>query len=213
MDQYVHAFAQYPNADFHYVGHSNGTYLGARALKDYPAFRLRHVLFAGSVVRCDFPWARIIADGRVARFQNLVASADWVVAWFPKSVEWIPAFDLGAGGFDGFRDAGRSGEVRQLRYVKGGHGAGIVEDHWGQIAQFIADGTEMRADPARPDLYADRHDPLIAAVARTRLVLPLLILVLVGLVPLLCLGHGFHAPGLLALVLYLIVLRFFVLRF
>jgi hypothetical protein len=53
MDEYVSAVSRYPRAEFSYVGHSNGTYLVARALQDYPALHLRNVLFAGSVVRGD----------------------------------------------------------------------------------------------------------------------------------------------------------------
>jgi pimeloyl-ACP methyl ester carboxylesterase len=60
VDQYVSALAQYPNTEFHDVGHSNGTYLAARSLSEYPAPRFKNVLFAGSVVRSDFPWAPVL---------------------------------------------------------------------------------------------------------------------------------------------------------
>jgi pimeloyl-ACP methyl ester carboxylesterase len=43
MDEFVSAKARYPDAEFSYVGHSNGTYLLARALRDYPATRFRNV--------------------------------------------------------------------------------------------------------------------------------------------------------------------------
>lgn len=219
MDQYVSAFAQYPNADFHYVGHSNGTYLAARALEDYPAFHLKHVLFAGSVVKTDFAWRTMIDHARVHRFQNIVASADWVVAWLPKSVDWWWRFDLGGAGFDGFRDAGKSNAIHELKYVNGSHGAGIIEQHWDQIAGFIVDGTAL--SPTGSDLYARKRSFLIASIGMTRIVVPLLIAIFGVLVPLSCLflhvpwswTFEWSATRLLILVLYLALLRFVVTRF
>jgi hypothetical protein len=41
MDRYTEARARYPYATFHYVGHSNGTYLAAAALQLYPAARFQ----------------------------------------------------------------------------------------------------------------------------------------------------------------------------
>ena len=49
MDKYVDVKARFPNSEFSYIGHSNGTYLVARALEDYPAARFRNVLFAGAL--------------------------------------------------------------------------------------------------------------------------------------------------------------------
>ncbi len=151
MDQYVSALAQYPNSAFHYVGHSNGTYLAARSLRDYPALSFGNVLFAGSVVRSDFPWARHVDDGRVKRLQNVVASGDWVVAWLPKSLEWVRSLDLGGAGFDGFRDArlGRP-EIVDFAFVRGGHAAGILEARWEDIARFVVDGSPTRCPQATP---------------------------------------------------------------
>ena len=87
MDEYVGAKARYPNASFSYVGHSNGTYLLARALRDYPAVRFRNVLFAGSVVRRDYRWDQAIRAGQVICVVNMVATSDWVVAIFPSGLD------------------------------------------------------------------------------------------------------------------------------
>ncbi|WP_171026478.1 alpha/beta hydrolase [Mesorhizobium comanense] len=148
MDQYVSAVAQYPNSQFHYVGHSNGTYLAARGLADYPACAFGNVFFAGSVVRSDYDWKTPVRDGRVARLLNVVASKDWVVALLPKGLQWIPGTDVGGAGFDGFRqaDAGPAAEtdpavrIVQREYVEGSHSAGIAEAQWPGIANFVVDG-------------------------------------------------------------------------
>jgi hypothetical protein len=146
------------------VGHSNGTYLVARALKDYPAARFNRIVFAGSVVRSDYDWAAIAepAEGelcqarRVEKVLNYVATRDWVVAAFPKAMQLYRWTDLGGAGHDGFNtafqlcqahsieaavDALQNERVLQLEYVEGRHDAAIRETHWGDIASFVVHGT------------------------------------------------------------------------
>ncbi len=100
MDQYVTVKARYPNATMHYVGHSNGTYLAASVLENYPAARFGRIYFAGSVVHPKFNWSGMVDRKRVQRFHNARGATDWVVALLPKSLEYFT--DLSAPGFDGF---------------------------------------------------------------------------------------------------------------
>ena len=140
MDLYVGARAQFPEARFSYVGHSNGTYLAARALLDYPAISFHNVLFAGSVVRRDYDWRVLCEQGRVRSVVNMIATADWVVGFFSTALE--PGrgfFDVGGAGFGGFTRPYANGPVHELRFVTGGHGAGVTEEHWPEIAAFIVD--------------------------------------------------------------------------
>lgn len=137
MDEYIGAKAKYPNAEFSYVGHSNGTYMAARALQDYPAAKFRNILFAGSVVRRGYDWDSYYAQGRVQKAMNLVATADWVVALFPSGLAPWRVFDLGGAGFRGFKYLRPRNAILQTEYVVGGHSAGILEIHWQQIADFI----------------------------------------------------------------------------
>ena len=138
MDQYTQARARYPGAVFSYVGHSHGTYLLARALGDYPAARFDRVLFAGSVVERDYDWAPLLAAGRVGRVANLRATADWVVAFFPKTLEMLGLQDLGAAGHDGFRvSQATAGVVQPELRVVGGHSAALQESMWDAIAGFV----------------------------------------------------------------------------
>jgi pimeloyl-ACP methyl ester carboxylesterase len=136
MDRYCEARARYPNAAFHYVGHSNGTYLAAKALLDYPAARFSRIVFAGSVVRRKYDWGSLIAAKRVDKVLNYVATCDWVVALFPKGVQLLRFFDLGSAGHDGFDDKA----VHQIHYIEGDHGAGHKESMWGDTARFIVHG-------------------------------------------------------------------------
>jgi pimeloyl-ACP methyl ester carboxylesterase len=157
MDQYAEARAHYPRADFSYVGHSNGTYLVARALGAYPAARFKRIVLAGSVVRRDYKWLDLIKSDRIKEVLNYVATGDWVVAIFPKGMEPMPIFDLGAAGHDGFREASPTGPVHQVSYIAGSHGAGHEERHWRDIARFIVLGEVPNRD-------ASRRSPLVCAL-------------------------------------------------
>ena len=138
MDQYTENLALYPNASFSFMGHSNGTYLLAKALKEYPACTFKHVVFAGSVVHTKFDWKEMIRQGRISKFYNFVASSDWVVAMFPKTFQMMRIQDLGSGGFDGFTSMPE--KPYQLKFIKGAHGAATKEEYWNEIAHFIVYG-------------------------------------------------------------------------
>ena len=135
MDQYTENKALFPNAKFSFVGHSNGTYLLARALKDYPSCNFENVVFAGSVVRKDYNWRKLIKEHRVKRVLNYIATSDAVVAIFPNSFQILKLQDLGSGGHEGFNDL-----HEQIRFIKGGHSAALKEEMWNHIAEFIVNG-------------------------------------------------------------------------
>jgi len=142
MDQYAEAKACYPNAQFSCIGHSNGTYLIAKALELYPACRFERLVFAGSVVQQGYHWRTLLQaqrGGRVHRVTNYVASRDWVVAWFPKFFQFIGLQDIGSAGHDGF-DEEIEGKVEDRRFVRGGHAAALDERNWDAIAHFIVTG-------------------------------------------------------------------------
>lgn len=141
MDEYVGVRARYPEAEFSYVGHSNGTYLIARAFEDYPSINFRNILFAGSVVRRRYNWKRLINDKRVFKVLNMVATSDWVVALFPQGLEPLHKFfDLGGAGFAGFDQALKGSNIDQVEYVIGSHSAALAETQWPRIADFIVNG-------------------------------------------------------------------------
>lgn len=165
MDQYTEDLARYPNLEaVDYFGHSNGTYIVASALQQYPVLKVRNILFAGSVVPSHYSWSASISEARVRRVHNVVADSDWVVALFPQLFELISQnvlreeysrvglFDVGAAGFRGFREANETGDVRDIRFVAGSHGAAIdvtspnalAEKKLDAIASFLAFGEEDR---------------------------------------------------------------------
>jgi hypothetical protein len=140
MHEYCEAVAQYPNATFHYVGHSNGTYLGAAAMRDYQGCHFQRVVFAGSVVHPGYDWAARAVDSGVIAVVNYVATRDWVVAMAPNALRhlrWL--FDLGGAGHVGFGPQVPP-FVNNLSYISGGHSAAIAEERWDEIAAFIVNG-------------------------------------------------------------------------
>jgi alpha-beta hydrolase superfamily lysophospholipase len=156
MDHYVEVCARYPKADISFVGHSNGTYLLARALADYPAAYFKRVVLAGSVIRRDFDWAKWLKREcnrrpRVTEVLNYVATRDWVVAIFSKAFQPFRFFDLGSAGHDGFDQFGGRGCHKRLsesHYIEGSHSAALTETQWDDIARFIVKGG---AAPGFPD--------------------------------------------------------------
>ena len=159
MDQYTQAKAQYPKAEFSYVGHSNGTYLLARALLDYTCCRFKNVVFAGSVVRTDYDWSQFLDSEppRIKSILNYVATSDLVVAFFPKAMELLRFQDLGSAGFDGFKKFIGNSSRSEIRYIKGGHGAALDERNWAAIASFIVDGRI----PSKDEKWIERERPKI----------------------------------------------------
>jgi pimeloyl-ACP methyl ester carboxylesterase len=162
MDQYTEALARYPNANFYYVGHSNGTYLLARALEVYTSVHFDRVVFAGSVVRRCYDWTRFMppnSNPQVNSVLNYVATGDWVVAIFPKAIQTLRLQDLGSAGHDGFAGPGPRSSIHQIEYVPGSHGAALAEDCWNEIADFINSGTVPQ--PQEFPRHQCSRDPLV----------------------------------------------------
>ncbi|HEX8256029.1 MAG TPA: hypothetical protein VF589_00230 [Allosphingosinicella sp.] len=195
MDEYAAAVALYPHAArFHFIGHSNGTYCLVEALRRYACCHFSRVVLAGAVVRSRLDWSAFLRDenrpdqrrrrhGSVEQVLNFVATGDLVVAAFPRLFEtFLPIQRLGGAGHIGFLDAPNA--VKNVEYVKGGHGAGVAEPWWPSIARFIHTGS---VEPFPPGLKLDRQ----AWLARLLGVLPLLgWLVAVGIAVLL--GWGVY---------------------
>lgn len=154
MDQVTELRARFPNLkDIHFIGHSNGTEVLASALATYRTLKVGRVVFAGSVVRRDFEWSRFM--GRVGQVRNYVASADWVVALFPKLYE-LPGFrllnpDLGSAGYNGFEDGFvKNGETQ---FIVGGHKAALDPRNIRSIVAFILKGERVDVE----ELIVPKH--------------------------------------------------------
>ncbi|TBD04589.1 hypothetical protein ELH21_09375 [Rhizobium leguminosarum] len=134
LDQYVTVKSLYPDALISYIGHSNGTYLLAKAMTLCPAINIERAIFAGSVVRSDFEWHHFMG-GRIKAVVNYVATRDWVVAIFPNGLQAMGQ-DLGGAGHNGFEDK----QAVNVRYIDGSHGAALASEHWREMSDFIFTG-------------------------------------------------------------------------
>ena len=146
MERYADVQSHFPNARISFVGHSNGTYIAARAMYICPAIRLHRVVLAGSVIRCSYDWAKVSAQ--VNQVLNYVGSKDSVVAFLPAVFErfGLRFLDVGGAGAYGFafaQEPFRSQlpfELREIQYVHGGHSAAIGEQSWREIANYMLSG-------------------------------------------------------------------------
>lgn len=179
MDQVTEVKARFPNLkEIHFIGHSNGTYLLASALEKYRTLQVNRVVFAGSVVRRDYPWNSY--GGRVGDVRNYVGSADAVVSLLPCVFEQWPLSyvnrDLGSAGYNGFEDA----KVRalEMRFVRGGHGAALDKDNVSSIVDFIMEGKKIDIE----SLTEPKHPGLLDTASHFCLVLWLTAVALVVLI-------------------------------
>jgi pimeloyl-ACP methyl ester carboxylesterase len=155
MDQYTEALARYPKASISYVGHSNGTYIMAKALELYPCCFFENVVFAGSVVSRFYDWQRYIKpeSRRLNAILNFVATRDWVVAFFPKVFQFFGSKDLGSLGHDGFDVKLIGPNMYQVEHIEGGHGVAILEPMWDMIADFVIKGkTDTEQFPCKGEI-------------------------------------------------------------
>ncbi|RJO73535.1 hypothetical protein D5S18_20235 [Nocardia panacis] len=144
-DRYSYFLARHPDKPFHFVGHSNGTYLFGRTLDQIPALRFDHVFLAGSVLPREFDWSRVADQGQVGTLVNVCASADKPVAWLCSALRGFGIRDIGVGGFTGFDSVPPS--AVQVRSIKGGHGAALTPDRLAGVAEFVRSGDSPNEGP------------------------------------------------------------------
>jgi pimeloyl-ACP methyl ester carboxylesterase len=89
---------------WHVIAHSFGTYVVGNSAQRFP-LRIRHIVFAGSVLPRSFDWSRLfkVGPGNLDGVSNFVVKADLVVK-LAGFVGFISR-DLGASGTQGFHMA------------------------------------------------------------------------------------------------------------
>lgn len=208
MEEYADVRECYPKADVSFVGHSNGTYLAARAMDECDLVQFKRIVFAGSVVRRAYPWnTRKEKSQLTEKALNLKGTFDWVVLFLPGVTEWWPLkyLDLGGAGFYGFKARGAE-EYLIERFVHGDHGAGISERTWTHIADFVVEGKitdDLNDERDHKWVWLGRFAPLITLGSLFAAILLLWLLVyLLG-----CLMAPKLALWLLVLIAAFVVLR------
>lgn len=174
MDYYTEQRAVFPHAEqFDFIGHSNGTYILASALQRYEALKIHNIYFAGSVLPQRYPWNELIMHNKVGQVRNIVATNDWVVAYFPRLFEQIAEWtgnnqqsgflDLGAAGFRGFNESGGpSDAVQNIAFSTGEHSTGVDladEDKLNALVRFGRLGLDSSQDDLFREVFEDAEKP------------------------------------------------------
>jgi pimeloyl-ACP methyl ester carboxylesterase len=134
QDEYAQRLAENPNVTFHFIGHSNGTYMLGESLKQVPSMRFDRVVLAGSVLPTDF-----FAPGRAVRDQVQAvrsdgARLDWPVGILCRVLRnTLRMKDVGTAGYDGFS----GGFVTDNRFYPGGHGDMFTDENVRSIVDFV----------------------------------------------------------------------------
>ena len=162
LEQYADLKALFPEAEFSFVGHSNGTYLAAHAMEVCSEIRFKNIYFAGSVVRRDYRWNEILDTGQVSgKVVNVFASDDAVVATAPGFIESlrIKRLNVGGAGYEGFYLEGQNEDEKVINVgpFSGGHGAGIAPQFWEKIEEFMNTGVFETPRPPDGPNHKIRH--------------------------------------------------------
>lgn len=183
QDQYSQLLAEDPRTRFHFVGHSNGTYILGESLRNLPEMRFDRVYLAGSVLPQSFDWGLHLGRGQVTQVRNACASRDYPVGLLCPLLVGL-AFrkrkkDIGTAGVDGFSFDHPGRQLHEIAYFQGGHGKAVERGNHAAIARFIIDGAD---DPAA---VADRGPSVgfsLASRLARMLAKPLALLLIAGLV-------------------------------
>ncbi len=191
LDQYSREVAGHPTANFHFVGHSNGTYLLGQALSQVPAVRFDRVYLAGSVLPGEYPWHDYLGvpagRPRVAIIRSDRGNRDIPVALLAQGLRGLRMRDIGDGGFGGFTQLDGPPSI-QWPFFPGGHAAPLATpDRRRDIASYITTGAAVQ-----PDGLIDTAGGMLALASRLS---PFLLLAAVALV-VLALGWAMIAPGI-----------------
>lgn len=140
QDEYAYRFARHPGARFHFLGHSNGTYLLGRMLEKVPNVKFTRVTLVGSVLPEDFDWKNHLGE-RVDEYQNHRAASDLPVSLLCSLLRGFFMRDIGTAGFSGFLPGDTGHEVF---YYKGGHGAALQDnENLRRIVHYTITGESM----------------------------------------------------------------------
>ena len=147
QDQYSYYLARYPKATFHFIGHSNGTYLLGESLKQVAGMQFERVFLAGSVLPRDYPWRDRFDNGQLSSFRNDRSRKDIPVGILCSGLQGIRMHDVGTAGFDGFLF--NDNRTEEVFFYDGGHGAPLEERNLDNIVDYILTGT---GSPAQSQL-------------------------------------------------------------
>jgi pimeloyl-ACP methyl ester carboxylesterase len=131
----------------HVVAHSFGAWLVGNVLQRNPDIRVGRIILIGSVLRPDFNWAELFADGQVEAVLNHYGSHDY---WSRVSEYFIP--DSGPSGFHGFAECTGvfncvGQRFRHTTFFEASRIADIQQSLWGPFLTLPADKLRQLTGP------------------------------------------------------------------
>jgi pimeloyl-ACP methyl ester carboxylesterase len=141
QDTYAEQLAANPRATFHFIGHSNGTYLLGHSLEHIPAMRFERIVLAGSVLPQTYDWQSRRRDVQFGQLRNHRASRDIPVGVLCAALHGLFMRDIGTGGVYGFNWEDPS--KKEFYYYDGGHSAALAQDNLPHLASFVMTGKDQ----------------------------------------------------------------------
>ena len=131
----------------HIIAHSFGAWLIGNVLQRNPDIRVGRIILVGSVLRPDFDWHELIAEGQVEAVLNHYGSRDY---WSWVSEYFIP--ESGPSGFRGFAECTGvfncvQRRFRHATFFEARHIADIQQSLWRPFLTFPADKLRQLTGP------------------------------------------------------------------
>ena len=150
---YSEARGKHPNATFHFIGHSNGTYMFGHGLANIAAIKFSRVALAGCALPREFDWETCFERGQIQKAQNHRSRSDFVIAWLASAISFFGK-DVGTAGYFGFDKT--PSNMSDYFFYPGGHSRPYQSDNLKYVVDFILDGKER---PLNADPKVERNHP------------------------------------------------------
>jgi hypothetical protein len=187
-DTYAYYFSRNPQADFRFLGHSNGTYLLGQSLQQLSGMRFSKVVLAGSVLPRDFDWRPLKLTNQISDMWNHCSRFDIPVAILCNALRGLRMKDVGTGGYDGFSTMPNC----NCQYHKGGHGAPLEDDYRPILVKQVAG---IAVDQCTPKFQGENWFDHLSNMAR---ILPFLIFMIIGVASVFWIGPHIAARFLIS---------------
>jgi pimeloyl-ACP methyl ester carboxylesterase len=203
QDAYADALARNPQAEFNFIGHSNGTYLLGQSLKAIPGMRFERAVLAASVLPRDFDWKTCMTRKQVQSLRVDGSHDDGPVGLLCSALSALGMRDIGTGGFLGFT---QNVPQEQFFWHRGGHSGPLHKDNLPGLAEYAVTGAVVRPSQMAPELkWFSVLSRMMRWIGRGILIVPLACVALTFLT-----GSPWWAGGaLLVILLVLVFLKFY----
>lgn len=142
VSAYDNAKEKYPDARISIIGHSFGTYLIGRLLKEKPDGKISRVILCGSVLRADYDWSAV--QGRLQEDSLVLNECGNTDPW-PSFAQALST-RYGNAGHAGFDDD----TFQQTRWFKGGHSLFFHEAHMRRVWRPFLDSGDIPENAVDP---------------------------------------------------------------